>query len=161
MGVYICGCVYLRVCIFAGVYICGCVIADKTKSSRCQLRSLNLCVPFFLPAVNSKFPKFPKIFAFSAFFFQASPVISCISCLNCTSCENSPFLKKIPARTWLMSSNLRPPRYEPLLIYNQSPTGNCSTAWRKTGSTFVYTLFVKCGEECSSSLCVTAVDIPF
>lgn len=44
------------------------------------------------------------------------------------------------------------------LPYSQSSTGNCSTAWRKTGSTFVYTLFVRFGEECSKSLCVTAVE---
>jgi len=43
--------------------------------------------------------------------------------------------------------------------YSQSPTGNCSTACRKTGSTLVYTLFVRFGEECSNSFCVTAVDM--
>ena len=47
------------------------------------------------------------------------------------------------------------------LLYNQLPTGNFSTAWRKTGSTFVYTLFVRFGEECSNNLCVTAVETPF
>jgi len=49
----------------------------------------------------------------------------------------------------------------PIYRYNQSPTGNCSTAWRNTGSTFVYTLFVRFGEECSNNFCVTAVDMPF
>jgi hypothetical protein len=31
----------------------------------------------------------------------------------------------------------------------------------KTGSIFVYILFVNVGEECSNNLCVTAVDTPF
>jgi hypothetical protein len=47
------------------------------------------------------------------------------------------------------------------LLYNQSPAGIWSTAWRKTGSTFVYTLFVRSGEECSNNFCVTAVETPF
>ena len=45
--------------------------------------------------------------------------------------------------------------------YSQSPTGIWSTAWRKTGSTFVYTLLVRSDEECSNNFCVTAVDTPF
>ena len=46
------------------------------------------------------------------------------------------------------------------LSYSQSPAGIRSTAWRKTGSTFVYTLLVRSDEECSSSLWVTAVETP-
>jgi len=49
----------------------------------------------------------------------------------------------------------------PIYHYSQSPTGICSTAWRKTGSTFVYTLLVRSGDECSNNFCVTAVEIPF
>ena len=45
--------------------------------------------------------------------------------------------------------------------HSQSPTGIWSTAWRNTGSTFVYTLLVRSAEECSSNFCVTAVDTPF
>jgi len=47
------------------------------------------------------------------------------------------------------------------ISYSQSPAGIRSTAWRKTGSTFVYTLLVRSDEECSSNLCVTAVETPF
>jgi hypothetical protein len=36
--------------------------------------------------------------------------------------------------------------------------GSCSTDCRRTGSIFVYTLFVKFGEECSNSLYIIAVD---
>ena len=35
--------------------------------------------------------------------------------------------------------------------YNQSLAGIRSTAWRKTGSTFIYTLLVRSEEECSNS----------
>ena len=31
-------------------------------------------------------------------------------------------------------------------------------AWRRTGSTFVYILLVRSGEECSNNFCVTAMD---
>jgi len=48
-------------------------------------------------------------------------------------------------------------------VFEQYPlrrlTGIWSTAWRKTGSTFVYTLFVRPGEECSNSFWVTALNI--
>ena len=47
------------------------------------------------------------------------------------------------------------------LPYSHSLAGILSTAWRKTGSTFVYTLLVRSDEECYSSLCVTAVETPF
>lgn len=61
-----------------------------------------------------------------------------------------------PATTEL--SNLPPP----YCWYSQShsSTGSCSTACLNTGSTFMYTLLVRFGDECSSSLCVTAVDMP-
>jgi len=46
--------------------------------------------------------------------------------------------------------------------YNQLRMCNCSTACRRTGSTLVYTLFVRFGEECSSNLWVTTFYIiPF
>ena len=37
--------------------------------------------------------------------------------------------------------------------------GIWSSAWGRTGSTFVYTLFVRSGEECCDNSYVTAVDI--
>jgi len=46
-------------------------------------------------------------------------------------------------------------------FYNHWSTGNWLTDWRSTGSTFVYTLFVRLGDECSRSLCVTTVETPF
>jgi len=73
-------------------------------------------------------------------------------------------LYEVPGRllATLNKANVKTPKFRMLssILHNHSATGNKLIAWRNTGSTLVYTSFVSCGLECSSSLWVTAVDTP-
>ena len=68
---------------------------------------------------------------------------------------NSAYLYRVPSV--LLKTHTEEGVNSKSLVYSQSPAGNCSTAWRKTGSTFVYTMFVRSSEECSNNFCLTDV----